>query len=256
MDVSASPRYMVNGATQLQFNLYRVNVATGVWGARGNAGDSLCGSGWSALDLVHQIDSSPDSSGNYSTTVTAYGRIFSGQTTLASGTYTSSFASGGSSRAVATYTTANTNCNVLTANATDFPFTATATVVPTCRVTASDLNFGTETLLASDLFGTSTVSVTCTSGHNYSVALDDGTTAGGTTSTRLMKHVSSASTIPYEMYSDAARTLNWGESIAEDVEGTGTGAGVDHTVYGRVPAQAVAPEVGSYSDTVTVTVTY
>jgi spore coat protein U-like protein len=71
-----------------------------------------------------------------------------------------------------------------------------------------------------------------------------------------MKHASTGSTVPYTMFSDAARTANWGNSASDDVNGTGTGSAVNHTVYGRVPAQATAPEAGSYSDVVTVTITY
>jgi spore coat protein U-like protein len=71
-----------------------------------------------------------------------------------------------------------------------------------------------------------------------------------------MKHVSSSATIPYQLFSNAARTQNWGNTAGTGVNGTGTGSAVDHTVYGRVPAQAVAPQAGAYSDTVTVTVVY
>jgi spore coat protein U-like protein len=71
-----------------------------------------------------------------------------------------------------------------------------------------------------------------------------------------MKHPVTTSTVPYAMFSDPSRTVNWGNSPIEDVDGTGTGSPVNHTVYGRVPAQAIAPEAGSYSDTVTVTITY
>jgi spore coat protein U-like protein len=257
MDASASTRYMTSGAQQLLFNIYQTSVATGVWGARGAAGDSLCGSGWSALNLVHEIVSSPDSSGNFSASVTAVGRIFSGQTTLPTGTYISSFAAGAPSRAVAAYQLATgQNCGAITSNATDFPFTASATVVPSCRVSASDLNFGTEALLTSDVEATSTVSVTCTAGHAYAVGLSQGTTAGGTTTMRLLAHESSAATVPYQMFADAAHSQNWGEAAVEDVEGTGTGSAALLTVYGRIPAQATAPPAGAFSDVVTITVTY
>src|SRR5688572_8466091 len=103
MDATASTRYMTSGSAQLQYNIYRQSISTGVWGARGTAGTAICGSGWSALNLVHAITASPDNSGNYSTTVSAYGRIFGGQSNLAAGTYVSSFANGSSSRAAASY---------------------------------------------------------------------------------------------------------------------------------------------------------
>jgi spore coat protein U-like protein len=128
--------------------------------------------------------------------------------------------------------------------------------VPSCFVSASDLDFGTDSLLSGNIDRTSTVSVTCAAGQAYSVRLNQGTTTGGTTTTRLMKHASSSVTIPYQLFSDAARSQNWGNTAASGVNGTGTGSSVDHTVYGRVPAQAVAPQAGAYSDIVTVTVVY
>jgi spore coat protein U-like protein len=243
-DAAASTRYMVNGGAQLQFNLYRETIGSGVWGGS----EKLCGMG-SVADM-HEIVATPDDMGNYRTTITAYGRIYSGQGTLPAGTYISTFSGG------AAYTTGNASCDVLMSKDADIAFTAKATVAPTCRVTVGDLNFGTDTLLASDLAGSSSVTVTCTNTHEYSVALDEGATAGGTTAKRLMKHLSSDSTIPYELYSDAGRTLIWGESAPEVVRGAGTGEAVEHMVYGRIPAQAAAPEAGIYKDTITVTITY
>jgi spore coat protein U-like protein len=184
--------------------------------------------------------------------------VFSGQTAMPAGSYSSSFTStaNSTSRFAVAYRNCCSACNNTDFTVTSAPFTVSATVVPGCTVSAGDLNFGTASLLNSNVDSTSSVSVTCTSGLAYAVALSQGTTTGGTTTTRLMKHASTASTVPYKMYSDAARTANWGNSTSDDVNGTGTGSAVNHTVYGRVPAQAVAPQAGSYSDTVTVTITY
>ena len=62
--------------------------------------------------------------------------------------------------------------------------------------------------------------------------------------------------LSYAMYTDSARSVNWGQTIGTDtVVGTGNGASQALTVYGSVPAgQYVAP--GAYSDTITATVTY
>ncbi len=63
-------------------------------------------------------------------------------------------------------------------------------------------------------------------------------------------------TLNYSMFRDAARTLNWGDTVGVDtVSGVGGGGVIPHTVYGRIPTgQFVA--TGPYSDTVTITVTY
>jgi spore coat protein U-like protein len=60
----------------------------------------------------------------------------------------------------------------------------------------------------------------------------------------------------YSLFSDSARTVNWGQTVGTDtVTGTGNGTAQALTVYGDVPAgQYLAP--GSYSDTITATVTY
>lgn len=254
MDSSTSPRYMLNGSTQLQFNLYRLSSYTGVWGQRNTTANVPVCQVWSGGSVAsgNPTTVTLDGSGAGSTSLTVYGRIFSGQTTLGSGTYTSTFGA-----RIASSPSESLNCSQIgTTNVEDVSFTASATVVSTCRVTATDLDFGTQTLLSNDVDATSTVSVTCTSGLSYALSLNEGTGSGGTTTTRLMTHTISTETVPYQMYSDAARTQNWGNSATDDVEGTGTGSAVGHTVYGRIPAQATAPDAGSYIDTVTVTVTY
>jgi spore coat protein U-like protein len=260
MDTSdANPRYM-NNSSGLQYNVFRDGAYTQVWGARESAGNTYCSStAWGSKNLVFASSPFADASGNYSGTITAYGRVFSGQTTMPVGSYSSSFTatSNSQSRFVLAYRNCCIACNS-TANfqTTSAPFTVSATVVPSCLVAATDLSFGTDSLLAGDIDSTSTVSVTCGLGQAYSIRLSEGTTSGGTTTTRLMKHASTSATIPFMLYSDPARSQNWGNSAGDDVDGTGTGSAVNHTVYGRVPAQAVAPQAGTYSDTITVTVIY
>jgi spore coat protein U-like protein len=69
--------------------------------------------------------------------------------------------------------------------------------------------------------------------------------------------VSGGNTLNYSLFSNAGRTTNWGNNIGTDtVAGTGTGALQTLTVYGRIPASQTTAPVGSYSDTITVTVTF
>ncbi|WP_295813717.1 spore coat U domain-containing protein [uncultured Nitratireductor sp.] len=129
-------------------------------------------------------------------------------------------------------------------------------IVAECLVTsATDLDFGSEGIIATDIDQTSTISVRCTDGTPYNVGLGAGGGAGATVTNRLMTGPASA-TIGYALYRDAARTLNWGETVGTDtVAGTGNGDVQPITVYGRVPAQTT-PGTGTYTDTVTITVTY
>ena len=73
--------------------------------------------------------------------------------------------------------------------------------------------------------------------------------------TRKMTGPASA-LLSYALFSDSARTVNWGQTIGTDtVTGTGNGSIQAITVYGQAAAaQYVAP--GAYADTITATVTY
>ena len=67
---------------------------------------------------------------------------------------------------------------------------------------------------------------------------------------------SGGATINYSLYTDAGRTTVWGNTVGTDaVSATGNGASQSYTVYGRVPAQTT-PAPATYTDTITVTVTY
>jgi len=131
-------------------------------------------------------------------------------------------------------------------------FQVTATVASSCTVTATSLAFGNYTLAQLD--GSSTITATCTNGTTYTIGLDAGSFAGATTSTRRMTGPS-ASGLSYSLFSDSGRTTNWGNVAGSWVSGTGTGAAQVLTVFGRIPANQTAL-IGSYTDTVTVTVTF
>lgn len=132
-------------------------------------------------------------------------------------------------------------------------FLVTATVTATCTVTANTLSFGTYGG-ATNLDGTTTITVKCTNGSAYQVGLNAGTAPGATAAARKM--ASGANLLTYALYSDAGRTTVWGDSVGGDtVHGIGTGLDQSLTVYGRVPAGQLPP-VGSYTDTIGVTVYY
>ena len=140
------------------------------------------------------------------------------------------------------------------ATATD-SFGVTITIQSDCRITTTTtLDFGTQGVLAAAVDATSTLGVICTPSTAYDIGLDAGGGSGATTTTRKM--TSGGATIDYQMFQDAGRTTNWGDTIGTDtVSGTGTGSAQSFTVYGRVPAQTT-PATGTYTDTVTVTLTF
>lgn len=122
-----------------------------------------------------------------------------------------------------------------------------------CTVSTAGLNFGTYDVFSTlndDI--TATINVDCPSGTAYSILLSSGS---GTFAARTLTTVGGA--LSYNLYLDPTRLTIWGDGTGSTgtVSGTGTGANVGTPVYGRIPAgQNVA--VGSYSDLITVTVTF
>ena len=124
-----------------------------------------------------------------------------------------------------------------------------------CGVSADQLlDFGTAGLLSSAVDSDADITVLCTEGVVYDIGLSAGDNGGGVTTARKM--LNGANDVTYDLFSDAGRSSHWGDIIDTDtVSATGTGANQTFTVYGRVPVQDTPP-AGTYTDTITVTVTY
>jgi spore coat protein U-like protein len=139
-------------------------------------------------------------------------------------------------------------------------FTVTSTLLATCSATATTLAFGTYTPGTGALTGNGTVTVKCTKNSPYTVALNRGTTAGGTVAQRLM--ASGANTLQYNLFTSAAFTTVFGDGTGTSKTEAGTGAGIAtataFTVFGQLPDNAINQTAvpGSYSDTITVTISY
>src|SRR5262249_37946646 len=132
-------------------------------------------------------------------------------------------------------------------------FAGSATVPANCRVTATDIGFGSQGLLTANIDQTGTVSVTCTSGTTYNVGLGDGQQNAGPSGRAMAL---GANRVGYGLYRDGARSQVWGDTVGTNtVGGTGNGAAQNITVYARVVPQ-VTPPAGTYSDVVVVTITY
>lgn len=156
------------------------------------------------------------------------------------------------------------SCCVLVAGAAGTAEAATAlgnlaarvVVQATCAVTSPGLNFGPRISLAANINVNARITVTCTNTIPYAVGLGAGL-YGGSVTTRKMQYALGAQTINYAIYRNAARTLNWGNTVGADtVAGTGSGAAQNLTARGRIPGPQVIPHAGGYADTVQITVTY
>lgn len=135
----------------------------------------------------------------------------------------------------------------------------TANVVDTCTVAATGnlLAFGAYTGALNNTNGS--LSLTCTDGDTYTVALNIGTGSGATFTNRVLTNPSPAGTLNYNIYTTAGRTVVWGDGTGTTatVAGTGTGALQTLTVFGQIPAgQTATVTPGNYTDTVTITVTF
>jgi spore coat protein U-like protein len=156
----------------------------------------------------------------------------------------------GATAAIAGLSLSNLPASASTATTT---FSVTATVQSTCLISASNLAFGTYS--GSLINMTTTLSVTCTNSTTYNVGLSAGTASGATVTTRAMTGPGGA-TLSYAMYQDSGHTTNWGDTVGTDTKsGTGNGSAQTLTVYGQLAAGQY-PTPGSYTDTITATVTY
>ncbi len=130
-------------------------------------------------------------------------------------------------------------------------FTVSASVQATCSISANALAFGT--YAGASVTASSSLSVQCTNTTPYTVGLSAGTTSGATVTSRLLAG-SGGQTLAYNLFSDSGYTTIWG-STSNAVSGTGTGAVQSLNVRGQIPGgQYVTP--GSYTDTITATITY
>jgi spore coat protein U-like protein len=99
---------------------------------------------------------------------------------------------------------------------------------------------------------TGSVTVTCTRNTVYTVSLNAGLASGATVTNRSMQ--SASLRLGYALYSDAARTINWGNTSGTNyVTGTGTGSAQPITIYAQIPAGEIT-SVGSYTDTITASI--
>jgi spore coat protein U-like protein len=130
-------------------------------------------------------------------------------------------------------------------------FAVTAQVSTTCFIVATRLDFGPYAGLV--LSGTSTLTATCSSGTSYRLGLDGGTS--GIVTARTM--TAGGNTLNYGLFQDAGHTINWGNTPGVDTPAAITGNGNPQpiTVFGQLPGNQFPP-AGSYSDTITVTLSF
>lgn len=251
---SFAPRTVVNASNdRMAYQVYQDAGRTTIWGTLGNASypPRVWNTSIGILSNGAQVTGS----------LNVYGRVPAGQSTLSPGSYAGSLSTSltySYNEALLSIGTPPGACN---GGGTGGPFTAagptmnvTASVAARCTFgTATDLLFGNVPgLLTVATDQTSLLRVTCTNRAPFQLGLDNGANASG-----AQRRMGSAGQyVNYELYRDSARTQRWGNTLNSDTyAGTGSGSEQTVTVYGRVPPQAAAM-AGTYSDLITVTVTY
>jgi spore coat protein U domain-containing protein, fimbrial subunit CupE1/2/3/6 len=138
-------------------------------------------------------------------------------------------------------------------------FNVTATVINSCKISATNLSFGNyDPTSATNTTGSSTISATCTKGDSFTLALNKGL-YGAFTGRIMQDGATPADQLVYNLYTTSGYTTVWGDGTGSTATVSGTGAGpgtpVVSTVYGQIAAAQNVP-AGSYSDTIQVTITY
>jgi spore coat protein U-like protein len=127
-------------------------------------------------------------------------------------------------------------------------------------ISVSDLAFGTFDGTA-NLQSTSTVTLRCSSGTDYTVDLSAG--SSGNVTARTMTSATSSVPLRYNLYTDAAPyTTVWANGLSGTGRASGLGSGmgtpITHTVYGFLALADNLGQIdaGSFNDVITATITY
>ena len=180
--------------------------------------------------------------------VQLYGVVPEGQSAAPVGAYSADF---NGADASFTYDEGDLDCNVQSGSGdASVSFTVTASVAANCRLETSDLNFGTTGKIGDNIDGETAMSILCTAGTGYGIAIDGGG-SGDTANRRL---VAGENSVRYDLYSNSQRSARWGMDEGDMVNGDGDGTAQQYWVYGRIPPQPAA--TGAYTDTVVVTLFY
>ncbi|WP_408951837.1 spore coat U domain-containing protein [Lysobacter sp. Hz 25] len=253
-----NPRRMINTFSDpMNMQLYTDAARTAIWGSRGNAtvpNPAL-------LQFTYAV---PVLGGGETKTVTLYGRIPT-QTGLNAGTYVNRFTAAADTLIEFRYDEQLLGTPPMPAScisggsagtSSQFPFTVNGSVPNSCTLTPKpvpNMAFGNVPgPITSNVDQTTSIGLVCSGRTAWQIGLNNGLYASG--ATRRMRN-GAGQFVVYELYRNSPRTLRWGNTLGSDtLTGTGTGTSQSLPVYGRVGAQA--PSIGSYSDTITVTVTY
>lgn len=135
-----------------------------------------------------------------------------------------------------------------------------ATVQAGCTVTAANLDFGIYS--GNEIAQTSDITLVCTNNATASIALDAGlhATSPNDITTRKLANSDSSNLLSYNVFQNSTHTSPFGHTngtdTADNVSVTAGATGKVVTAYGIMPANAGTLIAGTYTDSISVTVTY
>lgn len=158
---------------------------------------------------------------------------------------------------------------VATADTTTSSFTVSSVITSGCALGTDSndtvtnfgsMDFGSMSSIAGNVDvastpGAGSVIVTCTPGMSVSIALDYGL-HGGSSTERYLKNSATEATLGYQLYQDAAHSTVWGTDALAYSVASFPDTPQTYTIYGRLFPVTGLPASGTYTDTVTVTLTY
>ena len=138
-----------------------------------------------------------------------------------------------------------------------------------CTVSSTGLAFGAYQpltfagkLTSSAVTSNASISVVCTGitgGGSYSIALGPSTTGSDHISTRYLRNSLGGDNMVFNVYTNASYSTVWGNGTMGSLIGGSIPVGDSNqsqTVYGKIPAGQNTLRAGSFSDSLTMTLTY
>ena len=131
-------------------------------------------------------------------------------------------------------------------------------VTISCTMTAGELQFATyDPSSGNPGLGTATITSNCTAGGAAVITLGQGSLPAGTSTDAvpLRRLVGAGGNLNYDLYSDSARTIIFGNTVATGKAFTATSGDNLTTVFGRIIEEQEVG-AGAFADSVAVTLTY
>jgi len=146
------------------------------------------------------------------------------------------------------------------ADTEDSSMQVTAGIGKNCVIETTNISFGSydpANVNATDpLDATGSVTTTCTIGTAGEVLINYGANVAVDTEDRRMVGTNTSGYLGYEVYSNSDRSTIWSGDAESGVDITAAGVGEEMTVYARIPGGQTDAANDSYTDTLTVLVSY